>query len=618
MCGIVGFIDNRSKEEKEVILKAMMDRIRHRGPNSEGMFIGERAAIGFRRLSIIDLEGGSQPIYNETGNLVLTFNGEIYNFKEIRAELIEKGHIFKTNTDTEVIVHGYEEYGKDVVHKLRGMFAFVIWDIEKRELFGARDMFGIKPFYYMNNGESFLYGSEIKSFMEYPSFEREVNKDALKPYLTFQYSTLDETFFKGVYKLRAGHCFTWKDGKMDIEEYNKFYFDPDRSKSFDDYVQEIEDVMRESVEYHAVSDVPVGSFLSGGIDSSYITRCLQPQQTFSVGFENKGFSEVEFAEGLSEILGAENVNKTVTPDEFFGELEKIQYFSDEPHANLSAVPLYFLAEMARKHVTVVLSGEGSDELFGGYDSYNVAAYEQKYRKLPKGLRHLAGKFATHLPKFRGRDFLERNGLPVEEWYIGQAFIFDEKEAKKIVTDEYKNGPTPKEITKPFYDKVKDYDEMSKKQYLDLHLWQPNDILLKADKMTMAHCIEARVPFLDMKVMELAAHIPTEYKLHGPLTKYVLRKSAERVLPEEWAKRPKKGFPVPFSKWILEERWYEYVKGIFSADYVSEFFDQKAILKLLEDHYAQKKNNGRKIYTVYAFLVWYKAYFIDDPSLKKNA
>ena len=244
MCGIVGFIDNRSKEEKEVILKAMMDRIRHRGPNSEGMFIGERAAIGFRRLSIIDLEGGSQPIYNETGNLVLTFNGEIYNFKEIRAELIEKGHIFKTNTDTEVIVHGYEEYGKDVVHKLRGMFAFVIWDIEKKELFGARDMFGIKPFYYMNNGESFLYGSEIKSFMEYPSFEREVNKDALKPYLTFQYSALDETFFKGVYKLRAGHCFTWKDGKMDIEEYNKFYFDPDRSKSFDDYVQEIEDVER--------------------------------------------------------------------------------------------------------------------------------------------------------------------------------------------------------------------------------------------------------------------------------------------------------------------------------------------------------------------------------------
>lgn len=614
MCGIVGFIDNRSKEEKENILKKMMDRIHHRGPSSRGTFIGERAAIGFCRLSIIDLEGGSQPLYNETGNLVLTFNGEIYNFKEIREDLLAKGHVFTTETDSEVIIHGYEEYGKEVVNKLRGMFAFIIWDIEKRELFGARDIFGIKPFYYRNDGETFLYGSEIKSFIEYPGFDKEVNKEALKPYLTFQYSALDETFFKGVYKLKPGHCFIWQDGKMEIEEYNKFYFEPDRSKSFEEYVVKTEETVKESVKYHSNADVPVGSFLSGGIDSSYITRCLEPKQTFSVGFENKGFSEVEHAEGLSEILGAENVNKTVTPEEFFGNLEKIQYFSDEPHANLSAVPLYFLSELARKHVTVVLSGEGADELFGGYDSYNVASYEQKYRKLPKGLRKAFGKMATHMPKFRGRDFLERNGLPVEDWYIGQAFIFDEKEAKAIVTAPYKNAPTPQEITKPYYDKVKDYDEMSKKQYLDMHLWQPNDILLKADKMTMAHCIEARVPFLDKEVMELAAHIPTEYKLHGSLTKYVLRESANRVLPEEWAKRPKKGFPVPFAKWILEERWYEYVKGIFTADYVAEFFDREAILKLLEEHYAQKKNNGRKIYTVYAFLVWYKAYFVDDMSI----
>lgn len=611
MCGIVGFIDKRNREEKEKILDLMMERIYHRGPSSGGKYIDENIAIGFRRLSIIDLGGGDQPLYNEDGSKVLTFNGEIYNHNELRDELKAAGHIFETNTDSEVIIHGYEQWGKDVAKKLRGMFAFIVWDKEKNELFGARDIFGIKPFYYMDKEDFFAYGSEIKSFLEHPDFVKEINKDALKPYLTFQYSALRETFFKGVFKLEPGHSLTYKDGVLEIEEYHKFEFTPDRNKSFNEFVKETEKVVEETVDFHSKSDVPVGSFLSGGIDSSFITGCLKPELTFSVGFENKGFSEVEHAEELSEILGAKNVNKTITPEEFFGILGKMQYHSDEPHANLSAVPLYFLSELARKHVTVVLSGEGADELFGGYDTYKIGSYEQKYRKLPKGLRYAAGKLATHLPKFRGRDFLERNGLPVEDWYIGQAFIFDEKDAKKIVTEPYKNGPTPQEITKPYFDKVKDYDEMSKKQYLDLHLWQPNDILLKADKMTMAHCIEARVPFLENKVMDLAADIPSEYKLHGNLTKYVLRKAAYNVLPEEWAKRPKKGFPVPFAKWILEEKWYKEIKNVFEAEYVKEFFDQQAILKLLEDHYAEKTNNGRKIYTVYAFLMWYKAFFIDE-------
>lgn len=615
MCGIVGFLDKRMKEEKSAVLEKMMERIYHRGPSSDGKYIDEKAAIGFRRLSIIDLAEGHQPLYNEDKKLVLTFNGEIYNHNELRDELKANGHIFETGTDSEVIIHGYEQWGKEVVNKLRGMFAFVIWDTEKKELFGARDIFGIKPFYYMNNDETFLYGSEIKAFLEHPDFVKEVNKDALKPYLTFQYSALDETFFKGVYKLKPAHCFTIKDGQMEIEEYYKFEIKPDRNATFEELVDETKKVVEETVAFHACADVPIGAFLSGGIDSSYITGTLKPEQTFSVGFENEGFSEVAHAEELSKILGAENVNKTITPEEFFGILETMQYHSDEPHANLSAVPLYFLSELARKHVTVVLSGEGADELFGGYDTYKVGSYEKKYRKLPKGLRYAAGKVATKLPKFRGRDFLERNGLPVEEWYIGQAHIFDEKDAKKIVKAPYKNGPTPQEITKPYFDKVKDYDEMSKKQYLDLHLWQPNDILLKADKMTMAHCIEARVPFLENKVMDLAAKIPTEYKLHGSLTKYVLRQAAYEVLPEEWAKRPKKGFPVPFAKWTLEEKWYKEVRKVLEEPFVEEFFDQKAVLKLIDDHYAQKVNNGRKVYTIYAFLVWYKAFFINETEVK---
>lgn len=610
MCGFVGFIDKNNIETKKIALENMMNRIIHRGPDSAGTYVDEKAALGFRRLSIIDLEHGSQPIYNENKDLVIVFNGEIYNFQEIKEDLVSKGHTFLTHTDTEVIIHGFEEYGKDIVKKLRGMFAFVIWNTKTNVMFGARDMFGIKPFYYSNTEDAFLFGSEIKSFIEHPCFHKEMNKSALKPYLTFQYSALNETFFKGVYKLEPGHCFTYANGKMEIETYHSFQFHREE-KSFSSYVEEIEKVMRDSVMYHKISDVKVGSFLSGGVDSSYITECLRPDQTFSVGFENKGFSEVGYAEELSEILGIKNVNKTIQPDEFFDEMENIQYYSDEPHANLSAVPLYFLSRLAKEHVTVVLSGEGADELFGGYDSYALSDMEKKYRKLPKGLRHVLGNFATHLPKFRGRDFMERNGLNVEDWYIGQAHIFDEKDAVKVLTPNYQKAPSLHEITKPYFDKVKDADELTKKQYLDLHLWQPNDILLKADKMTMAHSLELRVPFLDKKVMELASKIPSEYKLQNGLTKYVLRESAYKVLPEEWAKRPKKGFPVPFSKWILEEKYYKRVKDVFTMDFVSEFFDKERINKLLDDHYHQKTNNGRKVYTIYTFLLWYKVYFIDE-------
>ena len=490
------------------------------------------------------------------------------------------------------------------------MFAFVIWDIEKRELFGARDPFGIKPFYYANMNDTFMFGSEIKSFLDHPSFNKELNKEALKPYLTFQYSVLPETFFKGVYKLEPGHYFTIKKGQLKIKEY----YDPvfkSKDKSIDKYIDEISETVKSSVEYHKISDVKVGSFLSGGVDSSYITNCLMPDKTFSVGFKNKGFSEVDHAKDLSKILNINNYSKIITPDEFFTELENVQYYSDEPHANLSAVPLYFLSKLAREHVTVVLSGEGADELFGGYDSYFVSPLDKKYRKIPKFIRYPLGKISEKLPKFHGRNFLTKNGLPVEDYYIGQAMVFNENEAKRIVNEEYRQTKTIKEITKPYFDKVKDQDDLTKMQYLDMHLWLPQDILLKADKMTMAHSLELRVPFLDKEVMSLASHIPTKFKLQQNTTKYVFRQAAYRILPEEWAKRPKKGFPVPFAKWIQEEKYYKKVKKILSEKYVSEFFNQKKVLQLLEDHYHGRKNNGRKIWTIYSFLLWYKVYFIKE-------
>ncbi|MEG0259519.1 MAG: asparagine synthase (glutamine-hydrolyzing), partial [Lysinibacillus sp.] len=355
MCGFTGFIGEVSNSEK--VLENMMNQIIHRGPDSGGMFTEGEAALGFRRLSIIDLEHGSQPLYNEDESKVLIFNGEIYNFQTIREDLIAKGHIFKTHTDSEVLIHGYEEYGEELVQKLRGMFAFVIWDRNTKRLFAARDMFGIKPFYYAQMNGTLLFGSEIKSFLPHPNFVKELNEQALKPYLTFQFPVLNETFFKGVFKLPAAHYMTYENGKVTTTRYWEAKFAPEE-RPLDAIVEEIDEVVRDSVKTHQISDVKVGSFLSSGVDSSYVASVLRPDKTFTVGFSAENFSEIDSAEALSKELNIENVSEVLDPQVCFDKLEEIQYMMDEPHSNPSIVPLYFLAELARKHVTVVLSGEG--------------------------------------------------------------------------------------------------------------------------------------------------------------------------------------------------------------------------------------------------------------------
>ncbi len=610
MCGLTGFIDKKSKKEKQGIIQNMNDRISHRGPDSEGYYIDNNVALGFRRLSIIDLKTGDQPIYNEKEDMVILFNGEIYNFQELKTDLISKGHIFNTNTDTEVILHGYEEYKEKILDRLRGMFGFVIWDRKNKRLFGARDMFGIKPMYYYLNDDLFMFGSEIKSFMAHPDFKKELNENCLRPYLTFQYTPLDETFFKNVYNLKPGSYFIYENGKLDINTYYEVNFDSE-DDSFEKYMDDIKDAVKESVWAHKISDVKVGSFLSSGVDSSYITATLMPNKTFTVGFSNKHFSEIEEASALSNILKIKSVNKVITADDFFSVCKKLQYYSDEPHANLSAVPLYFLSKLARKHVTVVLSGEGADELFGGYASYGLVKEDLKYRKIPKFIRKPIGKIAKNLNSFHGKNFLVRNGLDVEDYYIGQAFIFDEKEKKGILKPKYLKGLTYKQITKPYFDKVKDKDDITKMQYLDMHLWLPHDILLKADKMTMANSLELRVPFLDRKMMNLASKIPSSYKIKDTETKYIFRKCSKEVLPDEWVRRPKLGFPVPFTDWLKEDKYYNIIKEEFQNDYVSEFFYQDSIIDLLDKHHQNKKNNARKIWTIYTFLLWYKVYFIEN-------
>ncbi len=610
MCGFVGF--SGELEHKKEILNKMMARIIHRGPDSEGEFIGDDVALGFRRLSIIDLGGGSQPMYNEDGSVVIVFNGEIYNFMELRDELIADGHVFKTRSDTEVLVHGWEKYGEKLAGKLRGMFAFVLYDKKKNLIYGARDIFGIKPFYYYRTAEgNYLFGSEIKSFLEHPAFEKKLNKRALRPYLTFQYSSLDETFFEGVYKLPPAHSFTLKlgsGGTLCAERY----WDADFTEiagDFEAYVDAIDKTVHESVEAHRISDVKVGSFLSGGVDSSYITACLMPDKTFSVGFSYDKFNETDYAKELSDKLGIENYRKLITADECFEAFSDIQYHMDEPQSNPSCVPLYFLAKLAREHVTVVLSGEGADEIYAGYEWYDESPLMQKYKRIPKFLRVAAAGIAKKLPYFKGHDFIIKSSGNPEDYFIGQAMVWEEKDALSVLKPDYRVGPSVREVTAPIYARVRGKSELDKKQYLDLNLWLPGDILLKADKMSMASSLELRVPFLDKKVMEQAQAIPHEYKINGKNTKYIFRKAANRTLPDEWADRKKMGFPVPIRYWMQEEKYYDLIKEELTSVEAKEFFDTDALVKLLDDHRDGKANNGRRIWTVYTFLTWYRRFFV---------
>nr|WP_106780520.1 asparagine synthase (glutamine-hydrolyzing) [Lysinibacillus timonensis] len=616
MCGFIGYINGTNIIDHSKTIESMMNTIIHRGPDSGGIHTDEQVTLGFRRLSIIDLSDvANQPLYSADGSIVLVFNGEIYNFQQLRDDLISKGHQFKTKSDSEVLIYGYMEYGVEFVKKLRGMFAFCIWDKNNDQMFIARDGFGIKPLYYTNHttDNTFIFGSEIKSFLPHPSFIKELNKDAVRPYLTFQYSSMDETFFKGVFKLPPAHYMIIKDGKIaKMERYwdKKFH---ENENSLEHYVNEIRHTMKDSVEAHQISDVKVGAFLSGGIDSSYVTALMQPNKTFSVGFKDYEamFNETTHSKELCDILGIQNESKYITAEECFEALPTIQYHMDEPQSNPSSVPLYFLCELASKDVTVVLSGEGADEIFGGYEWYQNSKKMETYEKVPLGLRKVIRGVAEKMPKNKISNFLIKGGQTVEERFIGEAVVWDEDDAYNVLKPEFRNGPTVKSITKRIYDEVKGHDDVSKMQYLDLNLWMPGDILLKADRMSMAHSLELRVPFLDKEVMELAKNIPSKYRVNDIDTKYALRLAANGELPEEWANRKKLGFPVPIRHWLREEKYYNMVKELFQADFTHEFFDVNQLVGYLDEHYTGKANRARYIWTVYVFLVWYKRFFIDE-------
>ena len=612
MCGFAGFT-NFIKDDGTVLEK-MMNRIVHRGPDSQGKFVDGDIALGFRRLSIIDLAEGDQPMFNEDKSLVLVFNGEIYNFKDLRAELIEAGHTFANNSDSEVLLHGYEQWGTDLVSRLRGMFAFVIFDRRDRSLFAARDMFGIKPFYYTFMGNSFIFGSEIKSFLEHPEFKKELNEEALAHYLTFQYSPCEETFFKNVYKLPPAHYFTFKDGKMEKVRYWRPEFES--TDGVLEYFADLTDkTVRESVAAHKIADVEVGSFLSSGIDSSYIAEAANVDKTFTVGFESPDgdrYNEIHYAKDFADTIGVENISKVITPEEYWGNFGKIQYHMDEPLADPAAIALYFVSKLASEHVKVVMSGEGADELFGRYRIYQEPITLTAYDKLPFCVRRIISKICQHLPQVHGINYLVRRGKTIEERFIGNANIFSVKERNGLLKSVVaRNAAAPKILCDKFYSEVKDKDTVTKMQYLDINMWLMGDILLKADKTSMANSLELRVPFLDKKVMEFAATIPLNCRVNTVTTKLALRKAAEKTLPKRTATKDKLGFPVPIRVWLKEEQYYNTVKTAFTSEYAEKYFNTEKLVALLDLHRSGKADVSRKIWTVYTFLVWYEQFFINE-------
>ncbi len=602
MCGIAGFIDkNKSKKE---IIKKMCDKIAHRGPDGEGYYLNDDVALGHRRLSIIDLSTGDQPMFNEDKNIVVIFNGEIYNYLELRSEL-QAEHEFKTKSDTEVLVHGYEKWGKDLPKHLRGMFAFAIYDKKENSLFLARDNFGIKPLYYAYMNDTFMFASEIKAFLEHPSFKKEFNEDILGAYLSFSFTPTTETFFKGVKRLDAGHYLYFKDREITVERYYQKSFQ-EKDISYEEAVKEIASIMQDSVSKHLLSDVEVGSFLSSGIDSSYIVALAKPDKTYTVGYDLAKYNEIEYAKDLASKLKINNTSKVITKQEYMDIIPTIMYHLDEPTSDPAAIALYFVAKLASKDVKVVLSGEGADEFFGGYNIYRQDVDMGWYNKIPYFIRHVIALVCRLLPEVRGVNFFIRRGEKLENSYIGVNRVFGDKEVKKVLL---KKCPLKnKDVTKKTYDDFKNEKDIVKMQAIDIDFWLMKDILLKADKMTMASSLEGRVPFIDKEVFNVASTLPIEYKVTKENTKVALRDAAKKVIPNESYKKKKLGFPVPVREWMKEKDFYEMIKTSFKSQYASKFFNQDYILNLLEEHYTGKKDNYRKIWTIYCFLTWYNVYF----------
>ena len=610
MCGIAGFMGQ--VENRADVIRNMTEVITHRGPDSDGFFTDDNISMGFRRLSIIDLGAGHQPIYNEDKSLVLTFNGEIYNYKDLRKELIAKGHKFYTDTDSEVLVHGFEEWKEDMLPKLRGMFGFAIYNTKDNSLFIARDFFGIKPMHYTQIGNDFVYASEIKSILEYPKFEKKFNRKALDSYLSFQYAVPPETFYEDVYCIMHSHKIWFLDSKVETTRYFEARFNPNEEMTEEEAVDRIEKVFENSVNAHKIADVEVGCFLSSGVDSSYVSTYFADQKTFTVGFDfGEKYNEISWAKNLSEKIGVEHHTHLISSEEFWDAVPTVQYHMDQPLADPSCIALYFVSRLASHYVKVVLSGEGADELFGGYTCYNDPRVFKIYQTIvPHCIRKAIRAICRKLPDIKGRDYLIRACDKLEERYIGNAFMYDYKQKQELLKDP-SIATRPQDLTRKYYYRCRKYDDVTKMQYLDINMWMVGDILLKADRMSMANSLELRVPFLDKEVFKVASSLPTKLRCNKHNTKYAMRKAAVRHMPEATAEKEKLGFPVPTRVWLRDEKYYNVVKTKFKGKTAEKFFNTDVLVSWLDSHFSGKEDNSRRVWTIYVFLVWYDIYFDED-------
>ncbi|MGE7272936.1 asparagine synthase (glutamine-hydrolyzing) [Brevibacillus panacihumi] len=627
MCGIVSLYNKRQAPVQQETISAMTGVILHRGPDDDGFHLEENIALGFRRLSIIDVEGGHQPLFNETRDMWIIGNGEIYNYKELQQWLKDSGHIFQTDSDIETILHLYEEVGTDAPKHLRGMFGFTIWDGRKKRLFGARDHFGIKPLYYVETADSIGIASEIKSLLELPGLKREVNPTAFYHYLTFQYVPDPETMYKGIYRIPPAHSFIVEQDQITLERYWDVHFQPDEGKSFSYFVEGTRNIMLESIDKHRISEVPRGAFLSSGVDSSSIVamlRTFEPVKTFSVGSDIPGYSELDFAKRTASFLGTEHYELVVNAQQYMDELPRLIWHQDEPVADPSAILLYFVAKLASEHVTVVLSGEGADEFFGGYNIYREPQSLKMFSGMPGWMRHSIGSLAEHLPdQVKGKNFLIRGSKTVEERFFGNALIFSEEMKRRVVMEDIANSSSyisPFSITKEIYKRASEYDDVTKMQYLDIHTWLRGNILMKADKMTMANSLELRVPFIDTKVFEFAATIPTKYKIANGTTKHVLREAMKDFLPAEIKSKKKLGFPVPTRTWLKNE-FYQWAKELIFESKVDNLINKAYVLYMLDEHREGNADYSRKIWTILVFMLWHQIFieqrYTFDPYVSPN-
>ena len=602
MCGIAGFISPARADA--AALAPMLARIAHRGPDGQGTFVEGPAALGHCRLAIIDLQGGAQPLYSEDKNFVVVFNGEIYNYRELTAELTALGHTFATRTDTEVLLHGWEQWGRELLPRLRGMFAFALWDRRAQVLFCARDMFGIKPLYYCRCADgTLLFASEIKAFLDHPSFEKQLNTAQLPLYLSCQYSPGRDTFFAGVQKLLPGHFLEFSEGIVRTTRWVQPAFLPGDTPPAPD---ELEAVLRQSAEAHKIADVEVAGFLSGGVDSAYLTALARPARTYTISYAEPKYDESFPARALARNLGLRNRVRCISPGEFWDAVPAVQYHMDEPMADAAAVALYFLNREAARDVKVVLSGEGADELFGGYNIYRDPFTARWYSRLPPWLRGGLGAAASLLPPGPGVNFLVRRGLSLEERYFGPTALLTEREKRRLLPG-YEGDGDPVCLTESSWDMTEDQDPVTRMQQVDLQLWLAGDILLKADKMSMAHSLELRVPYLDKEVFALAAALPAAAKANARMTKIALRQAAARTLPPAAAARKKLGFPVPVRDWLRQEPYTSRVRAVFSRPAAGEFFNVRLLHTML-NHHLHGGDCWRQIWCVYSFLIWYEQFF----------